>query len=399
MARWTTFEEFLAEARSVDNDRERQDLVVELLRDRTEWPWITGNRATFVYSRMGTKSAAVNLDTIERDPPFEPMTNLPGTSLWYVTLKFAPDDLLDYLLAINDPMTPLAQEKDIRSRLEHWHPDQRNPLRMRTPEMDVSVLRMPYARPFPDWSAMAMQNVPRGNVVTHTIDSVNLNMQGRKVWVYAPYGYAVTDMAYPLLIMQDGQWNAGPLQVASIVDVLAKHQHVQPMVVAMVQSAGPRDRENEYIDNDNYSAFVINELLPFLTNTYRIRETDFGIGGVAAGAVAAAHVALAHADVFTRLIMISPPLGRGRYEEQLRQYNERFAQAMQLPKRIFQSVGRYEMGSRFYEPAQRLKTILEQRDDVAYKYVEIGSGHGLVNFRAVMPEALSWAFPGVAAKV
>jgi len=38
--------------------------------------------------------------------------------------------------------------------------------------------------------------------------------------------------------------------------------------------------------------------------------------------------------------------------------------------------------------------VLSKRDDVAYKYTEIGSGHGLVAFRSIFPEALQWAFPG-----
>jgi hypothetical protein len=96
--------------------------------------------------------------------------------------------------------------------------------------------------------------------------------------------------------------------------------------------------------------------------------------------------------------MISPPLGKGVAQEQLRLYIERFAEADLLPKRIFQSVGRYEIRSRFIKPAQVLRGVLEarrqQRGDIAYQFVEIGSGHGLVGFRSVFPEALAHAFPG-----
>ena len=52
---------------------------------------------------------------------------------------------------------------------DHWQPDPLNPLRMETAQMNVSVLRMSDARPFPDWSAM--RAVPRGRVYEHSVDS------------------------------------------------------------------------------------------------------------------------------------------------------------------------------------------------------------------------------------
>jgi hypothetical protein len=118
---------------------------------------------------------------------------------------------------------------------------------------------------------------------------------------------------------------------------------------------------------------------------------------VAVGAVAAAHAALTNSTAFSRLMMISIPLGKGPNEEQLRRYASRFENVETLPKRIFQSVGRYEAPSRFLKPARELRTILDkraQRRETDYQYLELGSGHGLVGFKGVLPEALSWLFPG-----
>ncbi len=93
-------------------------------------------------------------------------------------------------------------------------------------------------------------------------------------------------------------------------------------------------------------------------------------------------------------MLISPPLGRGQFQDELRQYNQRFAGAEVLPKRIFQSVGRYEGKARFHKPAHALRQILEGFSNVDYKFAETGSGHGLVGFRSILPEALAWTFPG-----
>ncbi|MFN8448134.1 MAG: alpha/beta hydrolase-fold protein [Anaerolineae bacterium] len=391
MPRWSTFSAFLDDALSVD-DSERQALVDALLAERPQWPWVEMAQATFIYTAPGATSVALNLDTIPSDPPFAPMTWLEGTTLWYVAYPFAPDDLLDYLLAVDDPLTPLAEETNIVGRVaSHWKPDALNPLRMSAAQMNVSVLQMPHARPFPDWSAM--RAVPRGRVFEHLVDSDSMNYRGRRLWVYTPPGYEGSGMVYPLLLMQDGQWAIGPLQLPNIADALIKHRRMQPAVIAMIQSGSQEERNREYISNDLYYTFLLSELMPFVQTQYRIDSNRVAVGGVAVGAVAAAHAALRNPAVFSRLLMISPPLGKGEYQDELREYSKRFAGAEMLPRRIFQSVGRYEAKARFHKPAHALKMILDGFTAVDYRFVETGSGHGLVGFRSILPEALAWTFP------
>jgi enterochelin esterase-like enzyme len=394
MPRWSSFDAFLDDAAQVENGEERQLLVYELLSERPNWPWVENNQATFVYAG-DADNVALNLDTIPSDPPFAPMQLLEGTTLWYVRYPFAADDLLDYMLAVDDPLTPLAQETNIVERVtRHWQPDPLNPLRMSTAQMNVSVLRMSEARPFLDWTAL--KAVPRGRVFEHPIDSDSLNYRGRNLWVYTPPNYEGSGMAYPLLIVQDGQWAIGPLQLPAIADALIKHRRMQPAIIAMIQSGSQEERNRDYISSDSYYNFVLSELMPFVQTHYRIDSNRVAIGGVAVGAIAAAHAALKNPAVFSRLILISPPLGRGEYGDELREYNKRFQEADILPKRIFQSVGRYEAKSRFYKPAHALRMILEGVKQVDYKYAETASGHGLVGFRSVLPEALAWTFPGEA---
>jgi len=394
MPRWNSFEAFLTDTQLVTSNGQRQALVDELLDERPEWPWVEGKQATFIYSSLGAhRNVALNLDTIKGDPPFAPMTNLPGTTFWYVTRPFERDDLLDYLLAVDDPMTPLATERDIANRVsQHWRVDPNNPLKMQTAQQSVSILHMPDARPFLDWSAL--RNVPRGQVHEHTVDSVQLGFKGRKLWVYTPPGYERSGMVYPLLIFQDGQWANGPLQMPSIADALIKHKRMRPMVIAMMQSGAHAERNREYTSNDRHYAALLTELLPFVQVNYRIDSTNLGVGGVAIGAIAAAHAALKNPAVFNGLILISPPLGQGEGSDLLSQYASRFHKAEVLPRRIFQSVGRYEARARFVRPAEILGDELQAKPNVAYQFVTIGSGHGLVGFRSILPEALAWVFPG-----
>lgn len=389
---WLTFEAFLTDALNTPLEQ-RQTLVSSLLRQHSNFPWVEGTKATFIYAKPGARNVAVNLDTIKTDPPFVPMTNLAGTSLWYVTIEFSEDDLLDYLIVVNDPMTPLAEEQNIVERVsKYWQPDPYNSQRIHTPQMNVSILRMNEARPVPDWSKL--QRIPRGNVYEHSINSVQLKFSGRKLWVYTPPGYESSGRNYPLLILNDGQWSVGPLQVPAIADALIKHNRMRPVIIAMIQSGDQATRIKTYVGNDRHYLFTLTELLPFIQTQYRIDSTNLGIGGVGISAIAAAHAALLNPAVFSQLIMISPPLGQGTAEDQAVNYIARFENAAILPKRIFQSVGRYEMKSRFYRPGYMLQEILQRRSDTAYHFAEIGSGHGLVGFRSILPEAMAWVYPG-----
>ncbi len=393
MPRWTDFDTFVAEVERARRDGDRQTLVDELVTERREWPWIQGNKATFIFNSLGArKNVSLNLDTIKADPPFAPLKQLEGTTLWHLTRTFAEDDLLDYLLAVDDPLTPLAQEPDILARVtKYWRVDPANPLKMSSGQQDVSVLRMTNARPYINWNVLTA--VPRGKVDELTFDSDQLHFKGRSLWVYTPPGYEGSGLAYPLLILQDGQWANGPLQVPAIADTLIKHKRLAPLIIAMVQSGSQTERLAEYTSNDRHYDSLVLELLPMLQSKYRIDSAHMGIGGVANGAVAAAHAALKNPAVFNSLIMISPPLGKGPDEALLSQYLTRFEQASVLPTRIFQSVGRYEAKARFLRPAQALRDIFEKRHAASYSYNEIGSGHGLAAFRSIFPEALAWAFP------
>lgn len=392
---WNSFLHFLQVAQQTP-PAQRPALVDELLQQRPVWPWVEGRRAAFIYLGVAG-NVALNMDTIEADPPFAPMVHLEGTNLWYIQREFERDDLLDYLLAVDDPLTPLKDERDIMGRIQrHWRIDPRNPLRLSTAGLETSVLRMEEARPFPNWSTM--NNVPRGQVMEHDFSSVQMGFESRRLWVYTPPGYEQHPAEdYPLLVLFDGQWMVGPLQVPAIADALIKHGKMQPVIIAMKQSGNQVDRIRDYVSNDKHYSAILTELLPLLQTQYRIDPVNMGVGGADVGAIAAAHAALKNPAVFSHLIMISPPLGKGQAQKQLVEYGDRFKTSRSLPRKIFQSVGRYEVQSRFYKPGIALAGILrerqENRGDIDYQFVELGSGHGLVAFRSVLPEALAHTFP------
>lgn len=395
--RWDSFIQFLCEIYQTPDAGERQGLVDELLTTHDEWPWVERDKATFVYDSWTAQNVALNLDIINRDPPFENMARLEDTSLWYFQRYFERDALVDYMFAIDDPGTPLAQEIDLMDRVgRFWQADTLNALSISASQVDSSVLQMPRARPFPNWSAMTA--VPRGRVYRHRFNSVQLGFNNRNLWVYTPPGYDANDgKNYRLLVLMDGQWAVNVLEVPYIADALIKHGRMQPIIIAMLASGSQSQRVAEYIGNDKHYALIAAELLPFLQAEHRIDPLDLGLGGVGEGAVAAVHAALKNPAIFGHLIVISPPLGRAPALQLLKDYAQRFRDLPVLPKRIFQSVGRYEQDLRFYQPALALRGILERRmshdPELQYRFVELGSGHSLAAFKSVMPEALAHVFP------
>ena len=395
--RWNSFIQFLCEIYQLPTD-ERQSAVDELLTTHTEWPWVERDRATFVYDSWSASSVAINIDIVNRDPPFEKMTQLENTSLWYHQRYFDRDALVDYMYAVDDPGTPLAQEVDLMDRVgRFWENDPLNALAIQSSQVTTSVLQMPKARPFPNWQEMT--GVPRGSVYRHRFSSAQLGFSDRNLWVYTPPGYRADDgREYPLLMLMDGQWAMNAMEVPFIADALIKHGRMQPIIIAMIASGSQAERVTEYVANDKHYALIVSELLPFLQGEHQIDAINLGLGGVGKGAVAAAHAALKNPAIFGHLIMISPPLGREPAVRVLRQYAERFRDSPLLPRRIFQSVGRYEHNLRLYQPALALRGILERRmghdPDLSYRFVELGSGHSLAAFKSVMPEALAHAFPG-----
>ena len=388
MSEWASFEEFLQEAQQTAIE-DRQALVDALLQTRQAFPWIQGNQATFIVTHKDAKQAALNIDTIKRDPPLLPMDRLEGTDLFHTTTTFKSDDLLDYLLAIDDPMTPLATETQLLQRVhQHWKTDQLNPLFVETANLDVSVIRMPKSRPFLDWSAL--KHVPHGTTETLSVPSVQLSHKYYRVWVHLPPNYASSSQ-YPLLILQDGQWMLDALQVTAIADTLVKHHRMQPTIIAMVESGDQQTRIVDYQFGSRYYTFVMTELLPVLQERYPIDTGHLVCGGVSIGAIAAAVTVTENPGLFSGLLMLSPPLGES--QDTLQHFLNIFETSTSIPEHIFQSVGRYEIPSRFYRPAQILAQTLQQRADTRYKFLVGGSGHGMSAFRSVMPEALAWTLP------
>jgi enterochelin esterase-like enzyme len=149
----------------------------------------------------------------------------------------------------------------------------------------------------------------------------------REVTVYVPPGYAGdAGRAYPLLILQDGQNLFDPetsfirgqtWRVAETADEAIGAGDVAPVVIAGVANGGEK-RLAEYTpsrdwkmgggDAGRYGEMVIEELLPFLRNGYRVTHdaAQTGIGGSSLGGLVSLWMGLRYAETFGKLAVLSP---------------------------------------------------------------------------------------------
>lgn len=149
----------------------------------------------------------------------------------------------------------------------------------------------------------------------------------RDVTVYLPAGYdAQPDRRYPVLYMNDGQnlfdeetsyVRGRTWKLADAADAAIAAGEVEPLILVGIANAGDR-RLAEYTpthdwkmgggEADKYGRMLLEELLPFIAEHYRVRADagSAGLGGSSMGALAALYLGLKHAGTFGRLAVFSP---------------------------------------------------------------------------------------------
>lgn len=144
----------------------------------------------------------------------------------------------------------------------------------------------------------------------------------RQYWIYVPANYKAKSKIKPsLLVFQDGQRATNPkgsLRVPTVLDNLI-HQKAIPQTIGVFITPGnlserypdnlgmsnPDHRAPEYDAlSDNYSRFLIDELLPEVAKKYPYSSNpeDHIIGGTSSGAICAFTVAWHRPDVFRKVI-------------------------------------------------------------------------------------------------
>ena len=160
------------------------------------------------------------------------------------------------------------------------------------------------------------------SVISESFLIPQLNRE-RRIWIYLPPDYKVSNESYPVLYMHDGQnifddrtSYSGEWQVDETLDKLYTEKNLK-MIVVGIDNGGEK-RLNEYSpydhpkygigEGDAYLEFIVKTLKPYIDSEFRtLKDIDnTGIMGSSMGGLISQYAGLKYPDVFGKVGVFSP---------------------------------------------------------------------------------------------
>jgi enterochelin esterase-like enzyme len=345
------------------------------------FPLVEDSLVTFVYIGKVALRACVPSDLNGWDTKGHEMSPLGEADLYYRTLKLPPDARIDYKFYVDNA----------------WMLDPLNSRTVKGGFGDNSAFGMPaYVEP-----AEIAQAEParRGTIVEHDFAS-KLMGNTRKVRVYLPAGFrgvATSEIpngggsptesvdlrfasTYPVVFVQDGGEYLTLASMANVLDNLIARGVIPPVVGVFID---PMDRNYEYYLNTTYERMIIEEIVPFMRQTYDItREpAKTAIIGASLGGEIAVMIAVDHPEVFGKCGSQS-----GAFAIEDNQLINTIKRLSKKPVDIYLDCGTFE---------DLLSSNRTMRDALAAKgyrvrYQEFNEGHSWGNWRAHIDDMLTF---------
>jgi enterochelin esterase-like enzyme len=323
------------------------------------------------------------------------MSRLPGTDIWFKTIRLRRGTRVTYRISPND--TPGARRDT--AQFDPLNP-RRDPDDPTYHFVTTSVLEMPGA-PEDQWAVR--QPTRRGRIEEKKISSGVLG-NDREIWIYTPPGYMASAGPYRLVLLLDGAVYVSNrfLNAPATLDNLINDGRLRPPIVCF--DYGNRGNDVSAGGNESkYSQAVARELIPMLRASYPISSNpaDVVIGGFSSGGRTAAEIAFFHPSLFGSVLSQS---GAFRMRDSAIGEPNASAQAyLTAPRkeiRFYLEVGLYDnvpgadlpvhdlvldetnlMGNRHLRDVLRAKGY-----DVTYR--EVGAAHENVHWRAMLADGL-----------
>ena len=257
-----------------------------------------------------------------------------------------------------------------------------------------------------------------GELRLHELQSrIFRNTRMLRVWL--PPGYNAPENQgrhYPVFYLNDGQNLFDPAtayigvdwQADEAADRLIREGKIPPLIIVGIDNA-QKDRAREYLpyralnppvmrpQGKRYPDFLMNEVMPFLYQRYRIARgaENTGLGGSSLGAIIALYTVMDRPGIFGRLLLESPSLFVSN--RQLLKSSRAFRQ---WPARIFMAMGTKEAGSedrdrQVVNDVRELgRTLRRAGLDEGRLRVKIDEGatHSETEWAKRFPEALTFLF-------
>jgi predicted alpha/beta superfamily hydrolase len=257
-----------------------------------------------------------------------------------------------------------------------------------------------------------------GELRLHELPS-RIFRNNRMLRVWLPPGYNAPENQgrhYPVFYLNDGQNLFDPAtsyigvdwQADESADRLIRESKIPPLIIVGIDNA-QKDRLREYLpyrsfhppvmrpQGKRYPDFLLNEVMPFLYQLYRIARgpENTGLGGSSLGAVISLFTAMDRPGVFGRLLLESPSLYISN--RQLLKFSRAFRQ---WPERIFMAIGTRETGraepdQQIVQDVRELEQVLRRAglsDDRLLVKIDEGATHSEKEWARRFPGALTFLF-------
>jgi enterochelin esterase family protein len=324
-----------------------------------------------------------------------------GGGLLHYARAFEPDARLDYLFFEIDAAwrASLDDPEALRQLQPRPRPDPLNPRTGASGLGPRSELAMPgYRRPA---ITRAHAHTPRGTLHETTIHSRALG-GSRAYAVYLPPGYVAARGPYACAVFHDGGDYLHHGAAQAVLDNLIAAAAIPPLVAIFVP---PAEREVEYNCDDRQVRFLVDELLPEVTErcaltTDRMRRA---VIGPSLGGLISLYIGSRRPEAFGLIAAQSSVVqtvnGVGGYDAR-----QAYAAPPPAPLRVHLVIGTYEdcfaidqqgRCRDLLTPVRDLQAVFAQAA-VPHRYAEHPQGHSWGLWRDTLAAALTYLFGGEA---
>jgi enterochelin esterase-like enzyme len=323
------------------------------------------------------------------------LKKLLDTNIWYRTYKVKKGISSLYFFSVNDNFGD-----DWVLRKSNWQPDPLNKKTFIFPkddenpsskEITASVVEL-YGSVAPTYN-QRKENIPKGNVEIHRYNSKILNNE-RRVWIYTPNGFSKDKHPYNLLFLFDGRHYIDVIPTPIILDNLIAEEKIRPTIAVTIDST---NRTLELPFNDSFVQFLVNELIPWIRNSYNVTTDPQNviIGGSSLGGLAAFLVGVKHPEIFGNILSQSGSLfGKPQnYDGHIPWLQKHFESVERLPLKIYMNHG--ILDSKNIITANRsLQRILDKKG-YSVSYSEFYGGHDYLCWSNTLGEGILKLFEEV----
>ena len=321
--------------------------------------------AHFIY-RGNANRVNVPGDANSWDPNAYSMTHVDGTDFWYLKQTFETDARLDYKFVLNG---------------SGWILDPLNPYQVSGGYGPNSELRMPQYIPAPEIEYRP--EIPHGALWDTTFFSPQLG-NSRRIRIYTPPEYEASTDSFGVILFHDGLEYVSLANADNVLDYLIWNRRIEPVIAIFVP---PVNRTPEYAggQKDEFSAFLVEDILPWADSKYRTipDPAHRATLGASNGGNIALWLGLQYPQVFGKIAAQS-----SNVESSI---SNGFQAGPKLDLKFYLDIGTYDIQV-LIPLVRNFKEILEA-ENYDLEYYEFHEGHSWGNWRAHIDNALEFFFP------